>query len=54
MVNTTVVLDIALTQGPVGPQWMELVLCHCHQIDHSFHLAPAQSHAKNNTATITD
>lgn len=52
--NMTAVLDIALTQGPVGPQWMELFLCHCRQIDRSFRPAPAQSHAKNNTATVTN
>lgn len=52
MDDMTDVLDIALTQGPVGPQWMELFLCHCRQIDRSFRPAPAQSHAKNNTATV--
>lgn len=54
MDNMTDVLDIALTQGSVGPQWMELFLCHCRQIDRSFRPAPAQSHAKNNTATVTN
>lgn len=54
MDNKTDVLDIALTPGPVGPRWMELFLCHCRQIDRSFRLAPAQSHAKNNTATVAN
>lgn len=54
MDNTTDVLDTALTPGLVGPRWKELFLCHCRQIDRSFRPAPAQSHAKNNTATVTN